>query len=48
MCMRARRKPLDFIIGDYMGQFGHIRDFIWEVYKQNLGPTVKMKTSKDP
>jgi len=28
MCMRARTKALDTIIGDYKGQFGQIRDCV--------------------
>jgi len=46
-CMRISRKALNSIIGDYRGQFRQIRDYLWEVYKQNSGGTVKVKTWKD-
>jgi len=47
MCTRVRVGPLTTIIGDYKDHFGQIKDYLYEVYKQNLRTTVKVKTAND-
>ena len=47
MCNRVRAKALHAIIGDYKGQCGQIRDYLYEIYKKNPGITIKVKTFKD-
>jgi len=45
-CTRVRAGTLKAIIVDYKAQFRQIRDYLHEVYKQNPGTTVKVKTTK--
>jgi len=35
------KKALHAIIGDYKGQFRHIGDYLYEVYKKNPGTIIK-------
>lgn len=44
MCLRARNKALNAIMGDYKVQFSLLRDYGYEVLKQNRGSTVKFTT----
>ena len=46
MCTRVRAGALKAIIDDYKAQFGQIRNYLYEVYKQNCGTIIKMKTTK--
>jgi len=41
MCSRVRAKALNAIIDDYKGQFWHIRNYLYEVYKKTLVQLVK-------
>jgi len=45
MCIRVRTRALKAIIGDYNAQYGQIRDYLYEVYKQNPVTKVKVKTT---
>ena len=47
MCCRVKRMALNAIVGDYKGQFGQIRDYLYEVFKENPGTAIKVKTYKD-
>ena len=47
MCSRIRAKALHAIIGEYKGQFGQIRDYLYELCKKNPSTTIKVKTFKD-
>ena len=47
MCTMVRAGALTAIIRDYKAQFGQIKDQLYEVYKQNYGKTVKVKTFKN-
>ena len=44
----GQEKSFRHYYGDYRGQFGQISDYVWEVYKQNTGSTVKVKSQKAP
>jgi len=46
ICSRVRINTFT-IFGDYKGQFGQIRDYLYEVYKKNPSTTIKVKTFKD-
>jgi len=43
MCSRVKRRALNVIVGDYKGQFGQIRDYLYEVFKKNPGTSIKVK-----
>jgi len=45
MCTRVRAGALKAIIGDYKAQFPQIRDYLYEIYKQNPKTIVKVKTT---
>ena len=47
MCSRVKTKALHAIIGDYKGQFGQMRDFLYEIYKKNPGTPINVNSKME-